>query len=239
MNIDLWSIDIGQNSNGSMKNTCLNEFEIARANRFKFPELAEKWAFTRQALREILAEYLLQSAETINFEIAENGKPWLKSKLENKPIYFNLSHSGYKALIAITSICEIGVDVEKQKNMTELEEIAKRFFSQKECNALLALPNSQRQAAFFRIWTRKEAVIKANGLGMSMPLDKFNVPITTFNDWIELVISNSCAKNGHYYIYDVIINKEYEAALCLYSDDMKLEQKPKIRYYDYQANCFK
>lgn len=238
MEIHLWTIDVSQNSRRISQNRSLNELEIARANRFKYPELGEKWAFFRQALREILAQHLSQQAKKIEFETNENGKPWLKNSKNEKNIFFNLSHSGSRAIVAVTSLCEIGVDVEKQKKVAELDAIANRFFSQSEQKALASLPSSQRQAAFFRIWTRKEALIKANGLGMSMPLDKFNVPISTLKDWVELEINNRCAKNGHYYLYDVMINGEYDAALCLYSDDLKIEERPQLLYYEYQAIDF-
>lgn len=238
MEIDLWSIDISQNAKKIKENPSLNDVEIAKAHSFKFPSLGEIWAFTRQALRDILSQYLSIPADSIKFEIEERGKLWVRGKSPDKNIFFNLSHSGSKALVAVTSICEIGVDIEKQKILAELDDIAKRFFSHSEYETLLALPNLQRKAAFFRIWTRKEALIKANGLGMSMPLDKFNVPVADIDDWMQLEILDSCAKNGHYYLYDVMINSEYDAALCLYSGDVKLKGRPRLRCFNFQTNDF-
>ena len=90
---------------------------------------------------------------------------------------FNLSHSGDYALIAIARGRKIGVDVEHFRDELEIEKIARRFFSENENAELKSIHQDQQQIGFFNCWTRKEAYIKAHGLGLSLPLDSFDVSL--------------------------------------------------------------
>ena len=90
---------------------------------------------------------------------------------------FNISHSEDRALLAVTTGCEVGVDIEAVRTDWAPDDVARRFFSPHECAWLYALPAEMRRAAFFRIWSRKEAYIKAHGLGLSMGLDSFDVAV--------------------------------------------------------------
>jgi 4'-phosphopantetheinyl transferase len=93
-------------------------------------------------------------------------------------IDFNLSHSGDFALIAVARDHKVGVDVEHFRLDLEIEKIARRFFSEAETAELMNLPSEQRNTGYFNCWARKEAYIKAHGLGLSLPLDSFDVSLT-------------------------------------------------------------
>ena len=95
----------------------------------------------------------------------------------DESLRFNLSHSGDLALLGVTRDQEIGVDLEQIQDRIATEQIAKRFFSPREVAMLCALPPPVRQEAFFKCWTRKEAFIKGIGVGLSLPLDKFDVSL--------------------------------------------------------------
>lgn len=88
-----------------------------------------------------------------------------------------MSHSSERALVAVTSGREVGVDIEEEKPISDLIDLARRFFAPGEVAGLIGLPDSARSAAFFRCWTRKEAVVKAVGEGLSYPLDGFEVSL--------------------------------------------------------------
>lgn len=99
------------------------------------------------------------------------GKPYI----EEGPV-FNASHSGEWFALAITgSGAEIGVDIEHIHPLDDMLSMARHFFAPAEVERLLAIPESERTRAFFECWTRKEAVIKATGEGVSRPLDSFEV----------------------------------------------------------------
>ena len=91
---------------------------------------------------------------------------------------FNLSHSGDFALIAVTQGRKIGVDVERIRQGISSHVIAQQYFSKAEVAELQSLPIDQRESAFFTCWTRKEAYIKAQGLGLALPLESFDVSLT-------------------------------------------------------------
>lgn len=153
--------------------TSLSHEEKNRAQRFKFQIDRDRFVAAHGALRMILRAYCGLPAESLEFSAGEYGKPRLLSK--TPPIAFNLSHSAGCALIAVTSGSECGVDIEKIQSGRSEEEIAERFFSERENEWLGALPSDRRTEGFFRIWARKEAVIKATGRGLSLPLREVDV----------------------------------------------------------------
>jgi 4'-phosphopantetheinyl transferase len=152
----------------------LSADERERAGRFRFDHLRRSFILARGALRVLLGRYLDTDPAGIRFAYGEKGKP---SLADPAPIRFNASHSGGLALYALTLGCEIGVDVEQMRPLADLWGIASRFFSAEEVAELIELPEGQREAAFFRCWTRKEAYIKALGDGLSVPLDDFAVSL--------------------------------------------------------------
>src|SRR5262249_38196538 len=104
------------------------------------------------------------------------GKPALAGQ-GRAGLRFNVAHSEGWALIAVTRGREVGVDLERLRAEVATPEIAARFFSPRECEALQALPGPLRAEAFFRCWTRKEAYLKATGAGLSVALDRFAVTL--------------------------------------------------------------
>jgi 4'-phosphopantetheinyl transferase len=97
--------------------------------------------------------------------------------MEGSDVQFNVSHSHGMGLIAIARGRKVGCDIERIEPRFADEQIPERFFSPREVAALRALPESEQCEAFFRCWTRKEAFIKACGMGVSMALDSFDVTL--------------------------------------------------------------
>jgi 4'-phosphopantetheinyl transferase len=153
----------------------LAEDELARAKRFHFVRDQNGFAVGRGVLRGILASYLRCQAREIKFSYSQLGKPSLSDS--SAGLQFNLAHSGGLAVYAITRNREIGVDVEAIRPITEIAAIARRFFAPGETTRLLSLPQEQRVQAFFNCWTRKEAYLKATGLGIGGGLDQFEVSL--------------------------------------------------------------
>lgn len=146
--------------------------ELARINSFKHPEAWSRQLLAHAALRSLLGERLNVEAQKIRFRTDAHGKPMLAG---DGALHFNLSHSGNLALIAISASVEVGVDVEHIRPIHDLSRLAGRFFTPREAAALAALPEPNRPAAFFRSWTRKEAVLKATGLGIANGLRRVEV----------------------------------------------------------------
>lgn len=150
--------------------------ERERAARFRFDEHRRRYAVGRGALRTLLGAYLGERPEAVRFAYGPRGKPELAGAPPGL-LGFNLSNSEDLALVGFLRGREIGVDVEYLKPMSDLAQIAERFFCAAETAKLLALPEERRREAFFNCWTRKEAYLKAVGEGLAAPLDSFEVTL--------------------------------------------------------------
>ena len=156
----------------------LAEDEIRRADRFHFEKDRRHFIAGRGTLRILLAAYLARQPQEICFAYGNYGKPLLATENGGNDLRFNLTHSHGLALLALTRGRDIGVDVERIRDMErDGEPLAERFFSPCESAALRSLSPELRREAFFRCWTRKEAYIKAHGQGLSLPLDQFDVSL--------------------------------------------------------------
>ncbi len=151
--------------------------ERERAARFYFQRDRNHFAAARGILRSLLGQYLNLAPGRLCFGYSPYGKPALAAAAGEPPLRFNLSHSHGLALIAVTRGREIGVDVEWIRPDFATEEIAGRFFAPAEVKVMRALPPALQAEAFFNCWTRKEAFIKAHGLGLSLPLNQFEVSL--------------------------------------------------------------
>jgi 4'-phosphopantetheinyl transferase len=154
----------------------LDPGERARAERFVFERHRRRFTAARGLLRETLGEELAVDPGALRFEYAARGKPRLAAG-QDDGLRFNVSHSEDRLLIAIGRGVELGVDIERVRDDLDHAAIARRFFSEGECSALLAQPERSRAGAFFAIWTRKEAYIKLVGAGLSIPLNGFEVSL--------------------------------------------------------------
>jgi 4'-phosphopantetheinyl transferase len=156
----------------------LADDERQRAERFHFEKDRRHFTAGRGALRILLAGYLGRRPEEVRFAYSNYGKPRLADSDNRGHLRFNLTHSHGLALLAVTRGRDIGVDVERLRDMEhDGEPLAGRFFSPREAAVLRSLPPAMRREAFFHCWTRKEAYIKANGKGLSLPLDQFDVSL--------------------------------------------------------------
>lgn len=171
----VWKADC--RSDTPLNERLLSEDERLRMQRYRFAEDRQRFARARVLLRRILAEYLDRAPGEIRFAYSAYGKPQLPDQENKKQIQFNVSHAGDIILLAFTRDTPIGVDVERIKPLPDLRAIARRFFSSGEQQDLFSLNGIELTEAFYRCWTRKEAVIKACGEGLSMPLDSFRVSL--------------------------------------------------------------
>jgi len=146
----------------------LSPEELARAERFVFPHLAERFIVAHGRMRQILARALDTDPASLRLTTNPHGKP----ELTESDLHFSLSHSGDLAALALAGF-PLGVDIEVLRPVSR--ELPERFFSRPERDGLRNLREPDWTPAFFRCWTRKEAVVKALGLGLSFPLDGFDV----------------------------------------------------------------
>jgi 4'-phosphopantetheinyl transferase len=137
--------------------------EITRANRLIDVTRRQRFIITRASLRTILGQYLKVSPATVHFSYNQHGKPFLDSHPNS--LFFNLSHSEEKAVIAIATEKNVGIDLEKINYTLNYRSIADQYFTLKERLCLNRYPKARKQRAFYRLWTQKEALLKAAGTG--------------------------------------------------------------------------
>jgi 4'-phosphopantetheinyl transferase len=155
----------------------LSADESARAERFRFEKHRRRFTVGRGALRRLLGGYLATPPGAVRFAYGEREKPRLAEQGAGPPLQFNLSNSSELALVAVTAGPEVGIDLEAVRPMEDALAIAERFFSAAEREVLRRVPPGERDLAFFRCWTRKEAYLKAVGDGLALGLDRFDVAL--------------------------------------------------------------
>jgi 4'-phosphopantetheinyl transferase len=168
--LHVWAVPL--HGDPEPQDALLSAAERERLARFRIVDHRRRFQIGHGALRAILGGYLGADPREIEFRRGPRGKPYLAAQGP----FFNLSHSGKLALIAVGGV-ELGLDLEKVRHLESFNEIGRRHFSESEFAALDALQGDARRLAFYRCWTRKEAYIKALGEGLSMPLDTFDVSL--------------------------------------------------------------
>lgn len=154
----------------------LNEEEQARCCQYPLPGPRRRFALCRAALRAILCRQLGCSNERLSFGSSDYGKPFALVDGEPAALSFNLSHSGKHGLIAIVPHGRLGVDVEECLPRRDFDELSEAVFGPHERSALASVRGRDRARLFFRLWTIKEALIKALGLGFTLDVSQFEVP---------------------------------------------------------------
>lgn len=168
--VHVWSLDPTASVSATALAT-LSERERARMGRFVFDKDRFRFGQSHVRMRALLGAHLGLAAADVTFDETEHGKPFIVGGP-----FFNLSHSHNLAALAITDTFDLGLDIEHVRGI-EGPEIARRFFSARECAALSAYSGAAYEAAFYRCWTRKEAYVKAQGEGLGISLQAFDVTI--------------------------------------------------------------
>lgn len=164
-------------------------------------------------LRQVFANYLkIPSAELV-IERNEFGKPYLRDFPE---WHFNLSHSGEKLLLAINHKNPVGIDIERIKLRSSIEEVVKRCFSEKEKNYWFSLSENERLPIFYDFWTRKEAVVKGIGRGIALGLNQCEIDVNQRNQFLNLPI------NETWYTHSIQISPNYCAAIATQFDEVSI-----------------
>ena len=149
--------------------------EHERAARFRQEADRQRFLHGRLLLRTFLGHHLGIAPHDVTFVNGEFGKPEVQRRDDASVLRFNIAHSGEWLLFGLARDRELGVDVEQHREMSDAIQIARRIFAPPEVEALEALDPAHHHDTFFRIWTRKEAIVKATGAGISAGLERFAV----------------------------------------------------------------
>jgi 4'-phosphopantetheinyl transferase len=187
----------------------LNEEELERANRFRFPHGRAHFVAARGILRCLAGAYQALSPAAVMLKYSPSGKPALQ---EDDDLQFNLSHSHGLAVYAFARGRRIGIDVELVRNLQEPEAIVERFFSQQESAAFSALSAEAQLRGFFNAWARKEAFVKALGEGLGHSLASFSVSLTP-GEPARFTHLPADQLSADWRLYDLAVDAAYTCAL--------------------------
>ena len=156
--------------------TCsLSAEEKQRAARFLRQKDRQRYYFSHSMLRTVLAYYLSIDPQHIVFKYNPFGKPSLWQAVAEPEICFNMAHSEDMVAVAVTCLEAVGVDIEFIRELQDARQIVTGNFSPEEQRYLIGSPDQEFKDRFFTCWTLKEAFIKAIGMGLSHPLETFNI----------------------------------------------------------------
>lgn len=217
--VDLWRIQLGIDIDALRGfEELLSPEEAERAARFYFEADRNHFIVSHARMRQILARYLHVEPGQLNFFVNAYRKPFL----DGGGLEFNLSHSGKLALLAVTRVRKVGVDIELIHPGIEIETIGNRFFSQSEMSELQSLPTDQHELAFFSCWTRKEAYIKAQGMGLTLPLDSFDVSLSPGQPVILRATRPDSAEAARWTLLPLNVGPSYAAAVAVEGQNVEI-----------------
>ena len=199
----------------------LSESEKLKYDRFHFADDKLRFLKARYILRTIASAFH-NNCDPKRIEISLNsfGKPFFN----DIPLHFSITHSGQVAAVAFSKHFSVGIDIELKREVSDMSQLAKRFFADPEVNYLKQFRGEELIINFFRIWSSKEAYIKAIGLGVSKVLKGFS---TVHNNKLSKVVDFEDSSTD-YKIMEVEFGFEYASAVCIPS----ILQEPHITLAD-------
>jgi 4'-phosphopantetheinyl transferase len=206
--IHVWHLNL-RDEQWDRFHSVLSRDEEEKGRRFRYAGLRENFSRARIALRLVLSRYLGLCADRIEFSYTKTGKP----EIASSGIFFNMSHSGNSALIAV-ALCPVGIDIELARDSKfEEEGIVKMVCHETERAELDMLSPVERRRLFYQLWTRKEAYYKAIGVGLQEAIcDLF------FQSRDAHRVYQVCsARSGRlpYYVQDLTCPAGYTGSVCV------------------------
>jgi len=176
--VQVWRFDLAQWARPELEwLRMLSSEEAERAGRLRAGQVRMQFLVGRSCLRQLLGRELEIATDAVGIVTGTYGKPQT-SPAHGIPLHFNVAHSRSTVLIALSRTGPVGVDVEYLDRKTDVMEVARHALTAAEMDALRAIADGDaRRSAFFECWTRKEAVVKADGRGLSLALSSFEIPV--------------------------------------------------------------
>ncbi len=212
----------------------LSPEERSRGARFYFEKDRHRFWVTRALVRTVLAPYLGLPPEAVRFTANSYGMPLIAGASQD--LRFNISHTSQMIVLAVTTGRALGIDIENWLQRKAAIDAAHHFFSEEESRALARLPEAEQGQRFFEYWTLKESYIKARGMGLSIPLDRFSFGLETIGE-IQFKRGEQLQDPvSHWSFSQYQIGDEYRLALCVEQTNQPeqtghKQQAPSIHFY--------
>jgi 4'-phosphopantetheinyl transferase len=208
----------------------LSEMEKIQELRFYFATDRRRYLVTRALVRMVLSQYVSVAPEAWQFTSNAYGRPEIaNAEAAESGLSFNISHAPSLIVLGITKSRALGVDVENWRSREINLGIASHFFSSQEVCALRRVPKEHQRSRFFEYWTLKESYIKARGMGLSIPLDKFGFHYPC-DDSIEICIDPELGDtSGRWQFWQLRPAADYVVAVCAERIDAKSPELVLVR----------
>lgn len=188
--------------------------EKVRADAFKNLLAKKEYIYARLLSRFLIRTYRDSLSEEITYNYNSYNKP------SSEGIEFNISHSDGLLAIVLHPSSVLGIDIQKEKKIPNLDRISKNVFNQEELVLLDEEPDDYKKLqVFFNLWTRKEALMKALGIGFSRNPRQYSVLSTSFK-------KGDCSEVFKFHSFDVL--PSYQG--CVVTQDFIDELMPVYRY---------
>ena len=221
--LDVWHINLDNLDQAAWSET-LTAAEFARAARLLRPGAGERFLQARFALRSLLGRYLDRVPQSLEFALNQFGKP----ALPGSQLGFNLSHSGNRAVLAISRQQAIGVDIEQLTAHRDVHGLARQVCTPSESADLAALPDQALALAFSICWTRKEAYLKALGVGLSVDPRVVAVGLLP----IPLHVSEVFSGSGSVAVQTIDISDGFAISVAVRSDHRRVSDSVNLRQFE-------
>lgn len=209
----------------------LSRDERARAERFCAKSARETFEAGRGILRILLGHYLDRDPAGIRFTYSRTGKPSIAGQGGASGLQFNVSHAAGLALYAFGRGMPLGIDIEKVRAGLDVATLVARFFSPAETAQFASVPKPARRAAFYACWTRKEAVLKAKGIGILRGLRQFDVMLMPGSKPRLLHCAWRGEDPGQWSLCDIDAGRGFRAALAVKAP------RPRVTCYRWVGPC--
>ena len=197
----------------------LDKEEQHRAARLVREKDRQRYVLAHGGLRAVLSRYLGIDPDRVELRRNEAGKPFVtRERRGQSAITFNMSHAQGRALIAVSQGQEVGVDLERIRSEIEVAKLSERFFAPSEHAVIMQATQDQRAAKFFRFWVAKEAVLKAQGVGLRA-LSQCEIIFGADGVGAEALVPADSALQEHWRVRLLGCDEGWEAAVAAQGRD--------------------
>jgi 4'-phosphopantetheinyl transferase len=223
--VQLWRIDLADSAGLRDRfTTLLTPSEQLHASRYRLAQARDHFSVGRACLRTLLGNLSGLDPRSITITTGVHGKPE-SPNLNGHSIAFNVAHSKDTILIALSRNGPVGVDVEYFDRPTDIMDVAKYNFTETETSSLEAIAAPEtRHKTFYRYWTRKEAVLKADGRGLIASLASFDVSFESLHQHPIRMRESKDDQGKLFFVSDLTVGIEAAAAIALESPDYPIKQ---------------
>jgi 4'-phosphopantetheinyl transferase len=212
-NLEVWTSNLGEAPPDFWPWHLLTEEEVRRGGAYRSDNDGRRFALGRVMLRAILGLHLDRDPKSIALQVDRHGKPKLVEP-EGK-LFFNLSHSTETCVLAVCGSSEVGIDVEDTREVSDLNLLASSVLTPREREALEMAPLPSRDKLFLRCWTRKEALLKCAGIGLSVAPNLVDVSADAPMDSAAVALRLRDSQR-HYRMWDLDLDEAVGAVAVTY-----------------------